>query len=129
MHFAVAAFCGTLLILLFLVGVDQAGLRLFGWKWHFRAMDQNYRTNLLLFNTLRSMEAMTLADIKTAARVEFMGIWLFIFLCTEFSYRVYAVIIWPKAVNKKFIKWHHVFSAMIALITIIRIIISVKGGT
>jgi hypothetical protein len=128
-HFGIAAVCGTVLLLLLFVGVDQAGLRIFGWKWHFRAIDEGYKTNLIFFNTLRSMEAMTLADIKTAARVEIMGVWLFLFLCTEFAYRVYCGIIWPKKIKKKYRKWHHACFGVILAITISRIIIAFKGGS
>jgi len=104
-HTIILLFCVVILIASLLFHVNEAELYLFGFKWPLQCL--LYRTfgvKCALCGLTRSFCSFAHGNLPTSLRFHLLGPAIFLFICLQVPYRIWALAVRPRKPNKKILK-------------------------
>jgi hypothetical protein len=112
-----------------LVHVDVAGVYLFGIKWPVHCvLNHTFGVKCAMCGLTHSFSEMAKGNAAKAIEYHAIGPALFAFTVFQIPYRIYAIAIHPRRVNRKLRQVHMVFGAIVCVALLITWLIYL-GGT
>jgi len=106
-HLILLLACAGVLAASFILRLSGEGLSLFGWRWPFHCwLHETFGVRCALCGMSRSFSSLAHGDIATSFAFHHLGPFLFAVFCLEIPYRLYALGVQPKAVNRRLVKAH-----------------------
>jgi hypothetical protein len=104
-HIVILLLCAAILVFSLLLQIREGELYLFGLKWpHHCPLYEMTGIKCALCGLTRSFCSLAHGDWRQSIRFHFLGPIIFAFTCFQVPYRIYGVIIHPKAINRRLIK-------------------------
>jgi len=97
--------CIAVLVFSMLLQIEDGELHLFGLKWPHRCLLYEMTgIKCALCGLTRSFSSLAHGDWHQSMRFHVLGPIIFAFTCFQVPYRIYGVIIHPRAINRRLIK-------------------------
>lgn len=111
-----------------LVHVDIAGIYLFGINWPIHCMlNHTFGIKCALCGITHSFAETAHVNLATAFEYHRIGPLLFAFTVTQIPYRIYALAISPRRINRKVKKTHMIFAVVACVAMLINWLIYLGG--
>jgi hypothetical protein len=106
-HLILLLVCAGVLAASFILRPNEGSLSLFGWRWPFTCwLHETFGVRCALCGMSRSFCSLAHGDIGASLAFHRLGPFLFAVFCLEIPYRLYALAIQPKTVNRRLVKVH-----------------------
>ncbi|MHC4641546.1 MAG: DUF2752 domain-containing protein [Planctomycetota bacterium] len=97
--------CVAILFCSLLLQIDEGELYLFGFKWPHRCLLYEMTgIKCALCGLTRSFCSVAHGDWQQSLKFHVLGPIIFAFTCVQIPYRIYGVIIHPRAINRRLIR-------------------------
>jgi hypothetical protein len=104
-HIVILLLCAAILVFSLLLHIEEGELYLFGLKWpHHCPLYEITGIKCALCGLTRSFCSLAHGDWHQSMRFHILGPIIFAFTCLQIPYRIYGVIIHPRAINRRLIK-------------------------
>ena len=106
-HLILLLACAGVLAASFILQPNGGGLSLFGYRWPFYCwLHETFGIRCALCGMSRSFSSLAHGDIGASFAFHHLGPLLFAVFCLEIPYRLYALVIQPRAVDRRLVKGH-----------------------
>lgn len=104
-HIVILLICIAVLVFSLLLKIEEGELHLFGFKWPHRCLLYEMSgIKCALCGLTRSFCSLAHGDWRQSVQFHILGPIIFAFTCFQIPYRIYGVIIHPRAINRRLIK-------------------------
>ncbi len=104
-HIIILLLCVAILTGSLLLQLNEGELYLFGFKWPHRCLlYETFGIKCALCGLTRSFCSLAHGNLRQALRLHNLGPAIFVFICFQIPYRIYALVIRPKKMNRKLTK-------------------------
>lgn len=104
-HIVILLLCVSILLFSLLLKVKDGELYFLGFKWPHRCLlYETFGIKCALCGLTRSFCSLADGDIQQSVRFHVLGPIIFAFTCCQIPYRIYGVIVYPRAINRRLIK-------------------------
>ena len=104
-HIIILLLCVAILTGSLLLQLNEGELYLFGFKWPHRCLlYETFGIKCALCGLTRSFCSLAHGNLRRALRLHNLGPLIFAFICFQIPYRIYALVIRPKKMNRKLTK-------------------------
>jgi len=106
-HLILLLACAWVLAASFILHPNEGGLSFFGWHWPFYCwLHETSGIRCALCGMSRSFCSLAHGDIGASFAFHRLGPFLFAVFCLEIPYRLYALAIQPRVINRRLVKGH-----------------------
>ena len=104
-HIVILLLCAAILFFSLLLHIKEGELYLFGFKWPHRCpLYEIVGIKCALCGLTRSFCSLAHGNLLASIRFHTLGPLIFAFACFQIPYRIYALVIRPKKMNRKLTK-------------------------
>ncbi len=104
-HIVILLLCAVILVFSMLLRIEEGELYLFGFKWpHHCLLYEITGIKCALCGLTRSFCSLAHGDWRQSMRFHVLGPIIFAFTCFQVPYRIYSLIIHPRAINRRLIR-------------------------
>jgi len=115
-HIIILILCIVILTASLLFRVNEAELYLFGFKWPLRCfLYHTLGIKCALCGLTRSVCSLAHGNLQQAIKFHLLGPPIFALICFQLPYRIYALIIHPKRMNRKIMKINSLFAVTVLI--------------
>ncbi len=114
----------SLLALGYFIDIDEAGLKIFGAKWHLRFLDAGYQQNHRLYKIVKSFNFTARGRLKKAFSLSLSVPAVFALAVLQIPWRAYLLLKKNRKIPKKY-RIFHLYACIIVL-TVIFIDLAVR---
>lgn len=127
-HIVILLLCAAILVFSLLLRIEEGELYLFGFKWpHHCLLYEITGIKCALCGLTRSFCSLAHGDWLQSMRFHFPGPIIFGFTCFQIPYRIYGVIIHPRAINRRLIKINLSLAVAVTIVIFINWLIYLGG--
>lgn len=127
-HIIILFICIAILIASLLFHLSNGELYLFGFKWPLQCfLYQTFGVKCALCGLTRSFCSLAHGDVYWALKLHIMGPAIFVFICLQIPYRIWAIIIQPKKMNKNLINMSWFVGAILLLAIFVNWLVYLGG--
>jgi hypothetical protein len=120
--------CAAILVFSLLLRIEEGQLYLFGLKWPHRCpLYEMTGIKCALCGLTRSFCSLAHGDWRQSIRFHFLGPIIFAFTCFQIPYRIYGVIIHPRAINRRLIKINLSLTVAVTIVIFVNWLIYLGG--
>ena len=127
-HMVILLLCVFILVFARLLNIEEGELYLFGFKWPHRCL--LYETSGVkcgLCGLTRSFCSLAHGDWHQSIKFHCLGPIIFAFTCLQIPYRIYGLIIHPRAINRRLIKINLSLTVAVTIVIFINWLIYLGG--
>ncbi len=127
-HIIVLLVCAAVSVAAFFADVDDVGLYFFGWKWPLHCvLYDNFKLKCALCGMSRSFSALAAGQVEKAFYYNRVGPILFLLVFLQIPYRILAIYIYPKRINRKVQKSMNLTAAVVLSAVFVNWIVYLAG--
>jgi len=127
-HTIILVLCVVILTASLLFRVNESELYLFGFKWPLRCfLYHTVGIKCALCGLTRSVCSLAHGNFRDAINFHLLGPAIFALICFQLPYRIYALIIHPKKMNRKLIKIHLSLAVTISILIFLNWLVYLGG--
>ena len=127
-HIVILLLCAVILVFSLLLQVEDGELYLFGFKWPHRCpLYEIVGIKCALCGLTRSFCSLAHGDWQQSLKFHVLGPIIFAFTCFQIPYRIYGVIIHPRAINRRLIKINLSLTVAVTIVIFINWLIYLGG--
>jgi len=127
-HIIILILCIFILTASLLFRVNESELYLFGFKWPLRCfLYHTVGIKCALCGLTRSVCSLAHGNLRDAVKFHHLGPAIFTLICFQLPYRIYALIIHPKKVNRKLIKINFSLALAITILIFVNWLVYLGG--
>ena len=127
-HIVILLLCAVILVFSQLLKVKEGELYFFGLKWPHRCLlYETFGIKCALCGLTRSFSSLAHGNWQQSIRFHFLGPIIFAFTCFQIPYRIYIVIIHPRAINRRLIKLNLSLTLAVTIVVFINWFIYLGG--
>ena len=127
-HIVILLLCAVILVFSQLLKVKEGELYFFDLKWPHRCLlYETFGIKCALCGLTRSFSSLAHGDWQQSIRFHFLGPIIFAFTCFQIPYRIYIVIIHPRAINRRLIKLNLSLTLAVTIVVFINWFIYLGG--
>jgi len=127
-HIIILILCVIILAASLLFRVNEAELYLFGFKWPLRCfLYHTFGIKCALCGLTRSVCSLAHGNFQQAINFHLLGPAIFALICFQLPYRIYALIIRPKRVNRKIMRINSLFAVTVLIAIFVNWLVYLGG--
>ena len=127
-HIIILILCVVILTASLLFRLNEAELYLFGFKWPLRCfLYHTVGIKCALCGLTRSVCSLAHGNLQQAIKFHLLGPPIFALICFQLPYRIYALIIHPKRMNRKIMKINSLFAVIILIAIFVNWLVYLGG--
>jgi hypothetical protein len=127
-HIIILLLCAAILVFSLLLQIEDGELYLFGFKWPHRCVLYDiFGIKCALCGLTRSICSLVHGDWQQSLKFHILGPIIFAFICFQILYRIYGVIIHPRAINRRLIKINLSLAVTISILIFVNWLIYLGG--
>ena len=127
-HIIILVLCVIILTASLLLRVSEAELYMFGFKSPLRCfLYHTVSIKCALCGLTRSVCSLAHGNLRDAVKFHPIGPAIFALICFQLPYRIYALIIHPKKINRKLIKIHLSLAVTISILIFVNWVVYLGG--
>lgn len=127
-HIVILLLCVSILLFSLLLNEKEGELYFLGLKWPHRCpLYETFGIKCALCGLTRSFCSLAHGDWHQALRFHFIGPIIFAFTCLQIPYRIYGIIIHPRAINRRLIKLNLCLTVAVTIVIFINWLIYLGG--
>lgn len=127
-HIVILLICTAILFFSLLLQMEEGELYLFGFKWpHHCLLYDIFGIKCALCGLTRSFCSLAHGDWHQSLMYHTLGPIIFAFTCFQVPYRIYGVIIHPRAINRRLIKINLSLTVAVTIVIFINWLIYLGG--
>ena len=128
LHIVILLLCAAILVFSRLLQMEEGFLCLFGLKWPHRCLLYDiFGIKCALCGLTRSFCSLAHGDWHQSLKFHILGPIIFAFTCFQVPYRIYGVIIHPRAINRRLIKINLSLTVTVTILIFINWLIYLGG--
>jgi len=127
-HIIILLLCVAILTASLLFGVNDGELYLFGLKWPLKCLlYDTFGIKCALCGLTRSFCSLAHGNFAQSLRFHPLGPPIFAFICLQVPYRIWAIIIHPKEMNRKLIKVNSTLTVILLIAIFVNWLVYLGG--
>lgn len=127
-HIAILLLCAVILLFSLLLDEEDGLLYLFGFKWPHRCpLYENVGIKCALCGLTRSFCSLAHGNWHQSIKFHALGPIIFAFTCFQIPYRIYGIIIHPRAINRRLIKINLSLAVAISILILVNWFVYIGG--
>jgi hypothetical protein len=127
-HIAILLLCAVILVFSLLLDEEEGLLYLFGYKWPHRCpLYETVGINCALCGLTRSFCSLAHGNWQQSIKFHVLGPIIFTFICFQIPYRIYGVIIHPRAINIRLLKINLSLTVTISILILVNWFVYLGG--
>jgi hypothetical protein len=127
-HIVILLLCASILFFSLLLRIEEGELYLLGFKWpHHCLLYEMTGIKCALCGLTRSFCSLAHGDWHQSLRFHVLGPLIFAFTCFQVPYRIYGVIIHPRAINRRLIKINLSLTVTISILVFVNWFVYLGG--
>jgi len=121
-------FCAAILVFSLLLYEEEGSLYLFGYKWPHRCpLYETLGIKCALCGLTHSFCSLAHGNWRQSINFHVLGPIIFAFICFQIPYRIYGIIIYPRAINRRLIKVNLSLAVAISILILVNWFVYLGG--
>ncbi|NIP24891.1 MAG: DUF2752 domain-containing protein [Phycisphaerae bacterium] len=127
-HIVILLLCAVILFFSLLLDEEDGLLYLFGYKWPHRCpLYETVGIKCALCGLTRSFSSLAHGNWRQSIKFHALGPIIFAFTCFQIPYRIYGIIIHPRAINRRLIKINLSLAVAISILVLVNWFVYIGG--